>query len=55
MLDDGVSFDPAAVPVPDLDGLPESGMGLYIIRSFVDDLSYEPGPPNALRFIKFFR
>ena len=55
MLDDGASFDPAAVPAPDLEGLPESGMGLYIIRSFVDDLAYEPGPPNSLRFTKYFR
>lgn len=55
LSDDGSSFDPAAVPDPDLAQLPESGMGLYIIRAFVDELSYTPGPPNSLRFTKLFR
>lgn len=25
----------------------ESGRGLFIVRAFVDDLSYSPGPPNT--------
>lgn len=53
LLDNGASFDPAAVAVPDLGGLPESGLGLYIIRSFADEVQYSPGPPNVLRLIKF--
>jgi len=49
LSDEGETFDPATVPAPDLAALPESGMGLHIIRSFVDELSYTPGPPNVLR------
>ena len=51
--DDGEPFDIDAVPVPDLDALPESGMGVFIIRSFVDELSYQPGPPNVLTMKKY--
>jgi anti-sigma regulatory factor (Ser/Thr protein kinase) len=25
----------------------ESGRGLFIVRAFVDDMSYSPGPPNT--------
>jgi serine/threonine-protein kinase RsbW len=53
VLDNGLSFDPKAVPAPDLDGLPESGMGLHIIRSFADEVEYCAGPPNVLRLTKF--
>lgn len=52
MSDEGASFDLDAVPAPDLAALPESGMGLFIIRSFVDELTYTPGPPNVLRMRK---
>lgn len=52
--DYGHAFDPQAVPVPDLDGLPESGMGLFIIRSFMDDVRYLAGSPNVLVLTKFF-
>lgn len=54
VLDDGASFDLESVPVPDLSSLPESGMGLFIIRSFVDVVSYRPGSPNRLVMIKYF-
>lgn len=52
LTDFGQSFDPDAVALPELDSLPEGGMGLFIMRSFVDDLAYEPGPPNRLRMTK---
>jgi serine/threonine-protein kinase RsbW len=52
LIDDGESFDLEKVPTPELDELPESGMGLFIIRSFVDDVSYRAGPPNVLRLTK---
>jgi serine/threonine-protein kinase RsbW len=48
IIDNGTSFDLAAVPTPELDDLPESGMGLFIIRSFMDDVAYRSGPPNVL-------
>lgn len=52
IIDEGITFDLSAVPTPDLDELPESGMGLFIIRSFMDDVSYRSGPPNVLSLRK---
>jgi serine/threonine-protein kinase RsbW len=52
IVDMGHTFDPALIPDPQLETLPEGGMGLFIIRSFVDDVEYEPGPPNVLRLKK---
>ena len=51
--DYGASFDPGAVALPDLGRLPESGLGLYIIRSFADEVEYSAGPPNVLRLVQF--
>jgi serine/threonine-protein kinase RsbW len=51
MRDYGSSFDPTAVPMPDFDSLPESGLGLFIIRSFMS-ISYAPGRPNVLTLSK---
>jgi serine/threonine-protein kinase RsbW len=47
----GSSFDPKSVPAPVLDDLPESGLGLYIMQSFMD-LAYRPGRPNLLTLSK---
>jgi serine/threonine-protein kinase RsbW len=56
MSDTGECFDLSRVPEPDLAGLPESRMGLYIVRSFMDEVSYEPGDgagaPNVLTLTK---
>jgi serine/threonine-protein kinase RsbW len=52
LLDFGNSFDPEAVPEPDLDTLPESGLGIFIIKSFMDEVSYQAGAPNVLQMIK---
>ena len=48
MVDFGASFDLTRIPVPDLAKLPESGLGIFIIRSFMDSVLYEPGQPNIL-------
>lgn len=53
LRDNGLSFEPDAVAVPDMDSLPESGMGLFIIRSFVDKMEYQSGSPNVLALTKF--
>ena len=45
LFDTGRSFDPDRVSAPDLASLPESRMGLYIIRSLMDEVSYSPGNP----------
>jgi serine/threonine-protein kinase RsbW len=51
LRDFGDSFDPSRVPDPDLDGLPESGMGMYIIKELMD-VSYRAGRPNVLTLSK---
>lgn len=39
--DFGRKFEPAGVPEPDLEALPEGGLGLFIIRNFMDRVHYE--------------
>jgi len=55
MIDDGLTYDPASVVPPDLDALPESGMGLFIMQSCMDEVDYRAGPPNVLRLVKHRR
>jgi anti-sigma regulatory factor (Ser/Thr protein kinase) len=54
--DTGKAFDIAHVaPLPDeLDPeeLPEGGMGIHIAKTMLDEMTYEPGPPNLWRLIK---
>jgi serine/threonine-protein kinase RsbW len=52
IADYGQSFDPTQVAEPDLDALPESGLGLFIMRSFMDSLIYQAGAPNVLSMTK---
>jgi serine/threonine-protein kinase RsbW len=47
LRDFGDSFDPSEVPEPDLDRLPESGLGIFIIKELME-VSYRPGRPNVL-------
>jgi serine/threonine-protein kinase RsbW len=46
--DFGASFDPANASVPDLDAMPESGLGVFIMRSLMDEVNYRAGWPNVL-------
>jgi serine/threonine-protein kinase RsbW len=43
----------SVVPNPDLDSLPESGLGIFIMRSCMDDVTYVSGAPNVLSMTKF--
>ncbi len=52
IADYGQSFDPTQVAEPDLDSLPESGLGLFIMRSFMDKVFYTAGAPNVLSMTK---
>lgn len=53
IADHGRTFSPDKVPVPDLDALPEGGLGLFIIRSFMDHVHYErSGDKNILTMEK---
>ena len=53
IIDTGKSFDIDSVPLPD--ALPTGGMGIHIARSMLDELVYEPGPPNLWRLTKYVR
>ena len=52
LMDHGSPFELASVPAPDLETLPESGLGVYIMKSWMDDVSYAPGAPNVLSMTK---
>ena len=52
MRDYGAPFDFDAVPELNLDRPHEQGMGVHIIRCFVDSVQYRPGPPNILVLTK---
>ena len=51
MTDTGRSYDPARAPALAVGALQESGMGIHIMRSFME-LSYLAGPPNVLTLSK---
>ena len=46
VIDHGRPFDIDQVPEPELDELPEGGMGIHIARTMLDQIDYHPGPPN---------
>jgi serine/threonine-protein kinase RsbW len=48
MFDTGAVFDPSGEPMPNLASLPESHMGLFIIRSCMDTVTYTSGNPPAV-------
>ena len=54
--DQGHPFDIDEVPaLPselDPDALPEGGMGIHIAKTMLDEMTYEPGPPNLWRLCK---
>ena len=54
--DTGTPFDIDAVaPVPDElteESLPEGGMGIHIAKTMLDEVVYQPGPPNTWRLCK---
>ena len=51
LRDWGSGFDPTEVPPPSFDTLPESGLGLFIMRSFME-MAYRTGRPNLLTLSK---
>ena len=51
LRDWGASFDPDSVPLPDFESLPESGFGIFIIKTLMD-IHYTPGKPNVLTLSK---
>jgi serine/threonine-protein kinase RsbW len=56
IADMGNTYDFLSIPVPPLDKLPESGMGVYIIRSFMDSVTYEAGePPRTPNVLSLYK
>lgn len=55
--DHGRPFDIEGVaPLPtelDDETLPEGGMGIHIAKTMLDEMTYEPGPPNLWRLCKY--
>ena len=51
LRDWGKGFDPKEVPVPELEAMPESGLGLFIMQSFMG-MKYRRGRPNLLTLSK---
>lgn len=55
IIDHGKAFVPEEVPEPDLAALPEGGLGLFIIRSFMDQVKYtRDNGRNVLTMVKRF-
>jgi serine/threonine-protein kinase RsbW len=52
LIDDGVKVDLSSVDPPDLDALPEGGLGIFMIHSLVDEVVYNSGTPNVLSLTK---
>ncbi|MFH0959576.1 MAG: ATP-binding protein [Pseudomonadota bacterium] len=52
--DYGENFNPTQVKEPDFQNLGESGLGIWFMKQFMDDLVYESGDcgQNVLRLIK---
>jgi serine/threonine-protein kinase RsbW len=61
VVDTGRGFDPAALPVADVNRLiaerRSGGLGFQVIRQVMDEVSYEmtPGQVNQLRMVKRIR
>lgn len=52
LIDTGQQVAFNLVKAPDLESMPESGMGVFMIDSLVDDVQYSGGPPNVLFLCK---
>ncbi len=49
--DFGKKFDPQSYRPPDLESLPEGGIGLHLVRQFVDELTYDVTQEQGTRWI----
>jgi anti-sigma regulatory factor (Ser/Thr protein kinase) len=52
LIDTGIEADLSHVDPPDLDSMPQGGMGAYMIHSFVDTVEYHGGEVNVLSLTK---
>jgi anti-sigma regulatory factor (Ser/Thr protein kinase) len=52
LFDTGNAVDFAGVQPPDLESMPEGGMGVFMIHALVDEVVYRGGDPNVLSLTK---
>jgi serine/threonine-protein kinase RsbW len=52
LSDTGQAFDFEALDPPDLDSMPEHGMGVFMIHALIDEVVYRRGAPNVLSLRK---
>lgn len=55
LRDEGRIFDFDSVEMPDLLEMPESGLGIFIIRSFMTEVEYRPGTDGAKNVLRMVR
>lgn len=56
VYDHGQGFDLATVPIPDFEHPKESGMGIFLIRSLMDSVTYtQQHDCNVLEIIKYLK
>ena len=48
--DEGEPYDPRGYTPPDLDAVPESGMGLFLARRTVDEVAFDTARPRGTRW-----
>ena len=48
--DEGAPYDPSGYRPPDLDTVPESGMGLFLVRRSVDEVAFDTARPRGTRW-----
>jgi serine/threonine-protein kinase RsbW len=52
--DTGASFNPEAVPLPNLDDAQIRGYGLFLVEQLLDEVEYQPQPGgNCWRLVKY--
>lgn len=52
LIDTGHACDFGGLHPPDLDSMPERGMGVFMIHALVDEVVYRGGAPNVLSLTK---
>lgn len=52
LRDNGRQVDFDSVEPPDLESLPEGGMGIFMMHAMVDEVVYKGGDPNELTLTK---
>lgn len=48
--DQGTPYDPHGYTPPDFDNAPEGGMGLFLVRKSVDELTFDTARPRGTRW-----